>query len=142
MPPASVVRLVRAVLTPTPPPKVVAPDVSTARFEPPSTEPASVIAPPPVDISVVDEPVSVTESPYVWAPAVVTAPPLIRVAPPALVASEASGAVPPTAAAKIVSPIVLTVRAAAPSSVPASVIAPPPLEESATAGPPRVTGSL
>ena len=62
-PPASVVRLESAAVPPITPPKVVVPAVSTARFEPPLTVHARVMAALPVEFSVVLGPCKATASP-------------------------------------------------------------------------------
>ena len=51
MPGASVVRLARAAVPPTAPPKVVAPAVLTVSAKPPSTVEPNVTLPPPVEVS-------------------------------------------------------------------------------------------
>src|SRR5690606_4186242 len=55
-PGASVVRDVSAVTAPTGPPRVVTPAVFTVRFAAPSIEPAAVIAPPALLVSVTSVP--------------------------------------------------------------------------------------
>ena len=124
VPPASVVTLVSALEPPTAPPKVVTPLVFTVRACAPLTVEASVTLPVPA-ARIVSAP-SVTASLKVCAPVVVTLPPLSAVEPPASVVTLVSAVVPPTAALKVVTPLLSTVRFAPPLTVPVNVTLPEP----------------
>ncbi len=85
MPPLSVVRLVRPVVPPMVPPKVVAPDVLTVRLWPPSMVEPKVTAPLPALI--VLSPARVTALLKLAAPVAPIV--LVRVMPPAAVTDRA-----------------------------------------------------
>ena len=128
-PPTPVARLVSGVVAPTAPPKTVAPVVLTANTKPPSIVEAKRMSRPSSAVSVASA-ASMTASLYRWpaGPDVRTAPPPRTVRPAASVSSRTSGVVPPTAAAKVVSPDAFTTNRYAPLTVPANVAAPVPVE--------------
>ena len=139
LPPASVVRLVSAVVPPTVQRNLVLPPEFTVSACAPSTAWENVMSPPPVLASIASTP-SVTASPYVCAPVVRTPPPSV-VLPPALVVRLVNAVVAPTAAPKLVLPPVFTVSACAPSTVEPKAMLPLPALAS-VASTPSVTVSL
>src|SRR5262245_21180100 len=140
VPGASVVRLVSGVLFPTAPSNSVTPAVFTTRLKAPSTVFPNVTLPEPVEVSVA-LPVSTTASLYVWAPVVLTIPPLRSVVPGASVVRLVSGVLFPTAPSNSVTPAVFTTRLKAPSTVFPNVTLPEPVEVS-VALPVSTTASL
>ena len=109
LPPALVVTLVKAVVPPTAPPKVVTPEVFTTKACAPLSVLPNVIAPLPVLVSVVSAPKDAA-SPKLCAPVVLTKPPLMATVPPASVLRLVNAVVPPTAPVKVVAPEVLTAK--------------------------------
>src|SRR5260221_153118 len=111
VPPASVVRLLSRSTPPTAPLKRVVPDVFTrSELVSPAvlfSVLANVTLPAPLLSSVVALSRR-TGSLYVWAPVVLTVPPLITVVPPASVVRLLSRSTPPTAPLKRVVPDVFT----------------------------------
>ena len=93
----------------------------TVRAKSPLTVPAKVL-PTPLSVALAPK---VTASLYVWAPDVVTVPPLITVVPPALVVKVVRALVPPTTPPKVIVPLSFTVRLNNPFTVPAKVLPTP-----------------
>ena len=125
LPAVPVVRLARAVPAPTAASNWVVPPVFTVRLEAPFTVFLSQIFPDPVERSAVSVAFMVNWSLYVWAPLVLTEPPLIAVEPAASVLMLVSAVLPPTAPPKVVRPLSVTVRADGPFSVPLKLTATP-----------------
>src|SRR5262245_33912195 len=111
LPPTLVVIDDSAVPPPTTPLKVVRPVVFTLRLDAPSSVPPKVMPAFPVEVTVVAADPRLTASLYVWAPVVVTAPPLSCVVPAASVVTEVKAVPPPTAPPRVVIPAVLTINA-------------------------------
>ncbi len=109
VPPTSVVKLVNAVVPPTAPVKVVAPDVFTANVCAPFKVLPNVMAPLPVVVNAVAAP-KVATSLKICAPVVFTIPPLITTVPPTSVVRLVNAVVAPTAPVKVVAPDVLMAK--------------------------------